>query len=376
MNNLIATLLISSQLFLLWGVSFRWSKELAVQLLIIGSLGSLIWKHNKAIALYIGWSLFLFFLFKSYTLNDFGEKPLLKLNPLAFFNMINIVLYGLFYYVLHQIKLDRDKIYKTFCFIAIFQAVFIILQKYQLGQFFMQTSAWVMGKGVGKKLCWPVAFWGNETLASWSLAICSPFFLAFKKFRFKLGYAITIFAIWCTDGRVAMAATLFGLLFWLFNNKKRYSKIIAITLIIGMMSGGFILYRAGRLDTYDPHRIQVWKKAWVISKTNRLTGFGLGSFRSIFHKRAPEFRHDGHWAQAHNDWLQLIFEQGLIGFGIVLFLCWGILYTFIKKRKGLIPLICLMISGIVAIYGFPFHTAIGVLPIVALVLFDKENMEK
>jgi len=371
MNYILVILLLASQFVIFPGLSFRWCKEISVQVLIITLICSLIWKRNKPIALFVGWSLFLFFLFKSYSINDFGGTSRYQINLFAFFNIINIVLYGLFYYVLHQIKLNRKLIYKTFCFIAIFQAVFIILQKYQFGQFFMNNSAWITDLATRRKISWPVAMWGNETLASWSLAICSPFFLAFKRFRFKLGYAMTLFATWCTGGRAALIAAILGFVFWLFFTKRR----LAVLIILALLMGGCLLFQHGKLDTYDPHRIAVWKETIRIWHDKHITGWGLGSFRHTFYRMAPQFARDGHWTQTHNDWLQLLFEQGIVGLGIILSLVWITLYNFWKKRKGLIPITSLFIFSMVAFWGFPMHTSLGILLIVSLVMFEQELYE-
>ena len=88
--KLLICLLAVSQFLILPNLSFRWGKEVAAQIFIILSICSLIWQRNKTIALFVLWSLFLFFLFKGMNINDVGGGTNYQLNPSAFFNIINI----------------------------------------------------------------------------------------------------------------------------------------------------------------------------------------------------------------------------------------------------------------------------------------------
>jgi O-antigen ligase len=378
MTKLIIALLIISQIILLPTISFRWIKELSAQIFILIALCFLIWRRNKFISLFVGWNIFLFFVFKSYLINDFNQTVTYNLNVIALLNLINIVLYGFFYYILHEIKLDKDLIYKTFCFIAIFEAIYVILQYLQLDQFFYNfsfTHHFRDGSKVEKHLCWPVGTLANEALMSWLLAMLSPFFLAYKELRYKIGYFIVGTAIICTKVSVGIAGFILGFLFWLFFKNRK----LAILFIILVLIGSVFLVLNKNFEYYlsDTHRFLVWKKTLSIWKdmNAEITGCGLGSFRILFWQKAPEFRTDGQWSQVHNEYLQVLFEQGIIGLGIILGLMWFGFYNFWKKREkrvGLIPITSLFIFSLVALLGFPMRTSMGIIPIMSLVLFEKE----
>jgi len=364
----IIPLLLASQFMILPNLSFRWIKECSAQIMIILTLCSLIWKKNKSIALFIAWSLFIFFYTKSLMIADATGSGSFHMNPLAFLNMTNVVLYGIFYYVLHQIKIDKDKLYKTFAFIAVFQSVYVILQFLQIDQFFNNITFSLMHQT--KR--WPVGMWGNEALVSWCIAICSPFLLAFKELRYKLAYVLCFGAVCCTRCSAGIAAFILGFIFFqFFNNKKK----LAIALLILVLLSGAWAYKSGKFTYYfnPTHRFEVWKKSVEIWHEMPITGWGLGSYRVLFWQRAPEFRTDGHWAQTHNDYLQTLFETGVVGFGILLSLLWITFHSFWRKRKGLIPITSLFITSMIMFWGFPFRTALGILPIVALVLFERER---
>ena len=146
-----------------------------------------------------------------------------------------------------------------------------------------------------------------------------------------------------------MLAYVGGLLFWLFFNKRK----LAITLIVTGLLGVTLFFWLGRVNPesyFNPrHRLKVWSKVIALTKEAKvpvtvdgeqrwgykkafITGHGLGSFRQLFWINAPEFRSHGHWAQAHNDYLQILFEHGIIGLGIILVLMWITFYKFIKKK--------------------------------------------
>ena len=337
-------ILILSNFLIIPNLSFRWGKEVSVQLIILITICSLIWKRNKHISLFVLWSVLIFIIHKSLLVNDIGQGSTYQVNIPAFFNIINIVLYGLFYYVLHELRLDKRKIIQVFCVIGAIQAGYILLQYFDYGQFFFKISGSAHGN---IRVSWPTAFWGNEALASWSIALCSPFFLGFKKLRYKLGYALCgagILATGCTAGLLAYAG---GFLFWLFFTKR---KIAVVLIATGLVVVGTMVW-SGRLnpeDNFNPrHRLKIWAKTIEITNKARvpigenqtamrrgfITGQGLGGFRQLFWANAPEFRGHGHWAQAHNDYLQTLFEHGIVGLIIMLSLMITTFYKFIKTNR-------------------------------------------
>lgn len=299
---------------------------------------------------------------KSFVVNDCGSAPKYNINPVALFNLINIVLIGIFYLVIDLVRLDRKLIYKTICFIGIFQATYVILQVFGLDEFF---------KRINFSYSWPVGTWANEGLCSWCITLCSPFFLAFKDLRFKIGYVICFIAILCTKVSAGILGFIIGYLFWAWHKSKKTFWIMVTFLV---MAGAMIGF-SGKADYYfqDTHRLKVWEKSIAIWKDRPLTGYGLGSFRTTFMGKSPEFQKDGYWAQAHNEYLQILYEEGIIGLGIIIALMFTTALSFYRTRKGLIPFTALIVGAFVSIFSFPFHTAMGGIIILALVMYEKER---
>ncbi len=372
-NYLLVLLLGLSQILIIPNLSFRWCKEMSAQVLILLTISLLIWKKNKWVSAFLIWSTMLFFITKSYIVNDIGQTSTYSMNILSFLNFINIILFGLFYYVLHELKLNKNLIYKTLCFLAVFESAYVILQLFQIDQFFYNFSL-----ATGKNptyIKWPVGTWANEALISWCIALCSPFLLAYKELRFKLGYGLCFLALLATKATFGLLAFVIGFLFWLWFKHRK----LAILLIISLLIIISILYIMGKLNYYllDTHRFLVWKKSVMIWKQQApITGIGHGSYRLLFWNLAPEFMKDGMWFQAHNEYVQILFEQGIVGLFIILGLIWTTFLKFIKHRRGLVPIVSLLVFAIISISGFPMRTAMGVIPLFALVLFEKELEEK
>lgn len=370
-------LLLASQFMIFPALSFRWSKEISVQFMIILTLCSLIWKKNKPFALFIGWSIFSFIIKKSLVINDAGTVTNYSVNLMAYFNIINIVLYGLLYYILHKIELDRDKIYKTLGFIAVAQSLYVIVQALNMDQFFFHISG-LYGEGIRKSWC--VGLWANEGLVSWCIALCSPFLLAYDKLRFKLGFGICMIGVWLTQCTAGIAGVGLALFMYLWSKNR---KIAIALLIFGTLTGGVLTANGTMKEYYNPtHRFEVWKKTidiWKEGSGNEkvldkatITGYGLGSFRRMFYAKAPEFQDDGHWAHTHNEYIQILFETGIVGLGLILAMIFITYRRFMECKRGLIPIMCLTVACFISLVGFPFHTAMGVIPIVALVMFERE----
>jgi O-antigen ligase len=66
-------------------------------------------------------------------------------------------------------------------------------------------------------------------------------------------------------------------------------------------------------ETLASSRTWIWGGAWNVFMAHPVTGAGLGSFQTVFPQRT---QYDGSWgyvAQAHNDYLQVLADGGIIG---------------------------------------------------------------
>jgi O-antigen ligase len=115
---------------------------------------------------------------------------------------------------------------------------------------------------------------------------------------------------------------------WLASrNLARAGKLLAVAPLL-LCVAGITYYILKGSEIYVPEtgveasfagRVTAWKGVIRMIGANPLTGTGLGSFSSAF----PPFKEYGDsavWDQAHNEYLQLITESGIVGF---LLFAWG-----------------------------------------------------
>jgi tetratricopeptide (TPR) repeat protein len=103
-------------------------------------------------------------------------------------------------------------------------------------------------------------------------------------------------------------------------------------------------------------RLHIWEVTISMIKASPIFGTGLGTFQIVFPKfRYPDFNLDvpiGNLLHAHNEYLEIWSEMGLIGLGVFLWLMISFLHYAFKmlkneKEKGL--LVAGLVSGIVGV---------------------------
>jgi len=125
---------------------------------------------------------------------------------------------------------------------------------------------------------------------------------------------------------------------------QRYVIIVGLIILIGT----FIFLDRGEViresvSIFSPthesnrYRVQTWKSTLEMVKTSPFLGVGIGNFRFTF----PKYKSSELWEiqdpwgkilqiRTHNDYLNILAEIGIIGFGIFLFLVGFVLVSSIK----------------------------------------------
>ncbi|OGR85669.1 MAG: hypothetical protein A2901_07850 [Elusimicrobia bacterium RIFCSPLOWO2_01_FULL_54_10] len=100
-------------------------------------------------------------------------------------------------------------------------------------------------------------------------------------------------------------------------------------------------------------RMELWKSGLAYAKDNLVFGYGLNSFRPLsveFFKGAS-----AGGAPAHNTYVQMLFEAGVIGALLYISIFWSILKAFfkrIKKSASRLSLECAIATAYVISYAF------------------------
>lgn len=109
----------------------------------------------------------------------------------------------------------------------------------------------------------------------------------------------------------------------------KHSKTLAAIAFTAPFYLGSIFLGKELFNSSD--RFMIWAymmKAWA-TPWNAIAGTGWGTYHvfSINLQKATELRSNSHWNAMHNDWLQMVFECGVIGGALMI----GTYFTAIKR---------------------------------------------
>jgi O-antigen ligase len=86
------------------------------------------------------------------------------------------------------------------------------------------------------------------------------------------------------------------------------------------------------LSIYSGNRLELWRDSWALFRSRPMTGAGLGAFETVF----PAYNRQNNpgvvASQAHNDYLQVLTDGGIIGGVIAL---WFLSVTGLAIRRGI-----------------------------------------
>ena len=204
-------------------------------------------------------------------------------------------------------------------------ALYCIVQSLNIDQFFVLNSKLEATYHVPKNTIGGTL--GHPTIVSPFIAMIIPIAFYLKK-RVKALFMLTAVCLTCSQ--IAIGAMLASLAFYIATMGRRRLISGCIALILASLILGVGYFKSPRIKTFvsDSGRFGVWEqiitdiKSPINKEGNRygLTGFGPGSFRYIF-----PLKHNSAMHQAHNDFLELVYNTGIIGLGLFL---WAIFYIF------------------------------------------------
>lgn len=135
----------------------------------------------------------------------------------------------------------------------------------------------------------------------------------------------------------------------------RFSRSIKIIMLGALLSIALVGYLSPGLDN---GRFELWGRVMTFywNHANILVGFGPGSFELFGPKiqHASNFMTGSWFIWMHNDWLQILFELGIVGF-----ILWGLAYVGVcrrvRARKSAYLFASLIGLGVMACMNYPLR---------------------
>ena len=308
---------------------------------------------------------------------------------------IRITTYIFFYVLTVQILSQGDRLRRTvlICsWLAIGIGLLAILQKFSSPN----EIYWLRSVPANAQ---PVGPWINrsqycgyvELVAPLVLALClyyRPIVVAEESMRKRiaaffakdegvnlyllLGFGLLVltasaFISLCRGGIIALTFSFIFFFLTLARKQRKYSSLFSVGLIacfvivIAWFGWGPIFERFDQIFNSSGEvvvdRVPLWENSWGVFKDFWLTGSGFGTFIAIF----PRYRTlpgDGIFDHAHNDYLELLTDGGIIGFVIV---AWFVVVIFhqgwkmLQRRRDRYSIL-LSIGALTGIVGLLIHS--------------------
>ncbi len=219
-----------------------------------------------------------------------------------------------------------------------------------------------------------------------SFIVClSPFLLLHN----KLNIIPIVAALLLSKSSGAIFSIAAGLFFYMSLTVKSKTKKIAVLLLIAILCFAYT-YKDGKFQAFNKieRRGPIWARALKASAVHPIMGYGIGTFQVVFPVLAEGIMtsHPGPWTyewtegdwiawrKAHNCWLQILFETGLIGLFLFLgFVCtlFFKLWRHSKIETTAMPLTGLVILGVNMTVHFPSRMLQTVIVMIAYLAFCK-----
>lgn len=289
------------------------------------------WKIHPAWSLFAGWSL------ARWVLADFPEHGVIDvlLIPAA-------LLVGAYWV---RSTANSKVVPKIITAIALLQCVYGFMQFFGFDPFLSVEPSF---RGV------PIGTLGHQTMLGPLLALGALFFLQrWKNWKFLAIAAFMTLGVLSTGSTMSILALCAGAFYTLWRRRpaEAYGAGVFLTVSLGI---GYLLQSersqffsfSGRLLAW-PYGLEAWLQAPFF-------GHGPGSW--LGYLNGPANQAAGmRWDQLHNEFLQVLVEQGLVGFGI---LAVG-LVLFFRKAQHLCPLYgsWAVVLCVNAMGNFPMHLA-------------------
>ena len=149
---------------------------------------------------------------------------------------------------------------------------------------------------------------------------------------------------------------------------------VAVVIILAAIVTGVVWMGAepviNRVATGDPNsfdlskaqtfygmRGEIWEDTWTMIRHNPLIGVGLGAYETAYPTYALDSGMRGVVAEAHNDYLQVLADAGVIGAGLALWFVLTLFRAFARGARSPNPLMAaIALGGGAGLFGLLLHS--------------------
>jgi O-antigen ligase len=153
--------------------------------------------------------------------------------------------------------------------------------------------------------------------------------------------AIIAIALVSTQSRMGFLSTALGVVVVIFNLKPKRNLVLGIFFlgVLTLFFTGNLAQRSFLLLSDGSGRWELWRQSLAIVQVRPLIGFGLDAFAPVFAlHHQPPLASDVIWEYAHNTYLSLWIECGIIFGSLPPAICAYIGLKLHRERKPLSPL--------------------------------------
>jgi len=289
----------------------------------------------------------------------------------SYIGLVNIlsalIIYIGLYNLIKSGYIKVDILLKLICCSAIFQFIWLCMQKIGFDPVFYPVAA--NGASMSGHVPAPLVSWsGNPSILGIFFAMASfLFFKYFRIFKKPIIFFILICSLFIIRSTTTVLCFASGIIFYIFNTikieKETRTLIISLILLVVLLLSFYVCF----IDKPNFDRLPIWKQVIKNGLSDRpIIGRGVNFFQylTVVDKGGTP------WKETHNDYLQMWLEYGFIG--ILLFLGFVVsqFVRFLKSEKTHLQicimscLVAFLVSGITM---FPLH--IAQLSFYALILF-------
>jgi len=350
-----------------YDVSIRTGRTLIAEWAVI-ALCALFFLKNNWIKAFLIWAL---------------VRSIMGWNKYSFLTLHTIFVYLVFYQVMiNEIKEEYiDYILNCICVLALINFTLMILQYYgtwvvlvpkgEFQTYFTLLNGWIVF--TPQKIYPVLGFLSNINMTSAFMAICLP---AFFRKRWIFAIPLIIVSLLLAKSLSGLIPAFIAICLYIVIKCRKYRLFIVGGLSIAFVAYLFKTESTAILSLSCGGRLAIYKAiAKYIIPIRPIVGWGVGQFKYLFpiicKNAIPDPIPGVNVLQAHNDFLQLWVEMGVIGFTLV---C-GYLFSLFRKAwrmKDYILLLGILIITINANFNFLLHTTGGVLFLVYAVLIEKK----